>query len=752
MILQITAVAGGVLALALAGLFWRSRQEIAALRDQSAALHGDLESSPYACLRFDSDGWWLNAKASELLYQSELQLIDMQTLLHCIKPSQRDEFAKSIDGLLTNKHPFSLSLETQKSQRAVFVNGLWSSSHAVLWLQDEGATLLLTERMVQKEREALFLTKLMDAVPMPIWWRDPETLNLSGANKTYNTLLGVGDDPSRARDLAKLAQRTGVAQTESRHLVRDGSRIAIDVTEAPVDGFPGSIVGIGSDMTALENLQMSLAEHISVQDQVLERLTSAISIYGPDRRLKFYNKAYAEMWDLAEDILDTQPTVGTLLETLRRRGILPETADFPAYKRNLEDMFTHLIDVRESMIHLLDGRAIHVLISPHPLGGLIFQYEDVTDQLALETSHNELIAVQRSTLNSLFEGVCVFGRDGRLKLFNSVFACIFGLEVDWLMQGPHISVAAERVKSMLQIDGDWDLMKRRIINRISDPKARQGRMILNNERVLDYAYVPLPDGQCLLLYLDVTDTARVAEALRERNRALENADLLKSQFVANMSYELRTPLNAIVGFAELLKMEIFGNLTSRQLVYVEDIISASTELSKLIGEILDLAAVQAGFMDLELETLDLAMIMQDIVQSKEVNEAFERKAISFDAGESALVKVDPRRIRQALQALIEDALYWLDADDSISVDITPHQNNQVYLTIRVPHLKLDELSWAISICGSSERVLLEPSLGTGTDIGISLARSLIQTQGGSLSISEDSETLICAFPAAGGNA
>jgi signal transduction histidine kinase len=747
MIWQIAAVAGGILTVAVLVLFARNLRHSQALREEKATLRGHLNASPFACLILQSEGWWLNQKAQELLNHPDESPMDTSTLLACINAPQKQALSDCLDALRYDRKPFSQSLETSGLQRAVYLTGMWSNSCAVLWMQDEGATLMLTERMAEMERRALFLEKLLDAVPMPIWWRDPQSLDLSGSNNAYNTLLGVGDDPSRARDLARLAQRTGMAQTESRHLVLDGSRVAIDVTEAPVQGFPGAVVGIGRDMTALENLQMSLAEHISVQDQVLERLTSAIAIYGPDRRLKFYNTAYAEMWSLTPEFLDNQPSVSTVLETLRQRGTIPETSDFPAYKKSREALFTHLIDAREDMIHLLNGRTVHAIISPHPLGGLIYQYQDVTDQLALETSHNELIAVQRSTLNSLFEGVCVFGRDGRLKLFNSVFANMFDLDIDWLAQSPHISAAAEKAKGKLLIEGDWDGLKQRIITRISEPKARQGRMLLSDMRVLDYAYVPLPDGQCLLLYLDVTDTTRVAEALRERNRALENADLLKSQFIANMSYELRTPLNAIMGFAELLKMEMFGTLSDRQTLYVDDILSASTDLSELIGEILDLAAVQAGFMELDLQKVDIAVVMQDIVQVRIDSNSADQKAVVFDAIHPAPILADMRRINQALNCFMDDALYVLDRRDTLSVAVAHMEDQQICLTMTVPIRNFDEPSWAKSICGLTEKGMLEPSLATGADIGISLARSLIAAQGGSLSMTDDSQTLICKFPA-----
>ena len=107
--------------------------------------------------------------------------------------------------------------------------------------------------------------------------------------------------------------------------------------------------------------------------------------------------------------------------------------------------------------------------------------------------------------------------------------------------------------------------------------------------------MPLPDGNVLLTYLDVTDTARVERALRERNEALETAGRLKSEFIANVSYELRTPLNAIIGFAEILTNQYFGELNSRQLDYSRGILDSSHRLLSLINDILDLATIEAGY-------------------------------------------------------------------------------------------------------------------------------------------------------------
>ena len=112
------------------------------------------------------------------------------------------------------------------------------------------------------------------------------------------------------------------------------------------------------------------------------------------------------------------------MRELRR---LPEVADFRAFKYEWLRIFTSLIEPQQELMHLPDGRTLLLSISPHPFGGLTFVYEDVTDRLALERSCNTLTQVRRATLDHLFEGIAVYGSDGRLKLCNPAYLAIWGL-------------------------------------------------------------------------------------------------------------------------------------------------------------------------------------------------------------------------------------------------------------------------------------------------------------------------------------
>ena len=309
-------------------------------------------------------------------------------------------------------------------------------------------------------------------------------------------------------------------------------------------------------------------------------------------------------------------------------------------------------------MHLPDGRTLMLSISPHPFGGLTFVYEDVTDRLALERSCNTLIEVRRATLDNLFEGIAVFGSDGRLKLHNPAYLALWGLSEGDVAGEPHIGEIVEKTRALLDDGGDW-----RGREQDHRPGHRAGawraaRSTARDGSMLQEATVPLPDGNVLLTYLDVTDTARVERALRERNEALETAGRLKSEFIANVSYELRTPLNAIIGFAEILTNQYFGDLNPRQLDYSRGILDSSHQLMALINDILDLATIEAGYMVLEtgrVEIFEMLKAVLALTRERAPEPRACNRALHCPPDIGA-IEADERRLKQALFNLISNAI------------------------------------------------------------------------------------------------
>src|SRR5208283_5856326 len=178
---------------------------------------------------------------------------------------------------------------------------------------------------------------------------------------------------------------------------------------------------------------------------------------------------------------------------------------------------------------------------------------------------------------------------------------------------PHIGEIVEKTRPLLDHGGEWAEIKRGMIAKITAQTPASGPLRRQDGSMLQVATVPLPDGNVLMTYLDVTDTARVERALRERNEALETAGRLKSEFIANVSYELRTPLNAVIGFAEILANQYFGTLNPRQLDHSHSILASARLLMRLINDILDLATIEAGYMVLETGKVDVSEMLQSVL-------------------------------------------------------------------------------------------------------------------------------------------
>lgn len=638
----------------------------------------------------------------------------------------------------------------------------------VLWLRD--ITLQGLEQVRRQELHAAQgaeleqLRLLLSFLPLPLWRRGP-SLDLNWCNAAYAHLLD--STPERVleagrelpggglfgspRDLALRAQTARAPQEEERFLVVDGDRRLFHLMEIPLP--QGGMIGMAVDRTMERGLKDELTRHIDAHGEVLHQLGSAIAIYGPDMRIKFHNHAYARLWDMDTGWLADEPTYGEVLEDLRARRKLTEEADFPRWKKQQLGLFTSLIEPMEELMHLPDGRTLRSLVVPHPFGGLMFVAEDVTHTLALESSYNTLMAVQQETLDNLAEGVAVFGGDGRLKLCNPAFQRLWSVGPDLVRGEPHASRLVDLVRPFLDEGGDWSRERERLVGRLLERSADAGIMRRVDGSVLRYALVPLPDGAVLFSCLDVTDSDRVETALRSSNEALEAADRLKAEFIANVSYQLRTPLNAIMGFAEILHNQYFGPLNTRQQEYAKGVLEASRRLLSLVNDILDLATIEAGFMVLERETFEIPQLLHSVAG---LTRDWARKQgldLRVEVPDQiGAMEGDEKRLKQALFNLVSNAIKFTPAGGRITLS-AERQGDQVVMAVIDTGLGIASEEQS-RVFERFERGSAGSAGSAGAGLGLSLVKSFIELHGGSVEIDSDGQSgsiIRCRLPAAGRN-
>jgi signal transduction histidine kinase len=617
-------------------------------------------------------------------------------------------------------------------------------------LRRELAETNFRHRALQEETEVL--RGFAAAAPWPIWAKGAKG-GLSYANTAYaraTEASSVADAIDRNLELLDSSDRGeldrglngATAFTARVPIVIGGERRFYDVHALNVGGGRAGIAIDASEATALSAALVRMAE---AHRRTLDQLSSGVAVFDGQRRLAFYNDSYRRLWDLDHVFLDGNPDDSSVLDRLRAARKLPEQPDFRAWKARLHEAY-RAVEPEKDTWYLPDGRAVSVVTTPNPEGGVTYLFDDVTESLDLARRFDGLIRVQRETLDNLAEAVAVFGSNGRAQLFNPAFARMWKLSPEALREQPHIDTVEAWCRPLFDDPVMWRTLREAVTgieNRVEVPLKLERK----DGSVLDGMTMPLPDGATMLTFQDITDTENVERALRERNEALETADQMKVDFVHHVSYELRSPLTTIIGFAHFLSDPSTGPLTPKQAEYLDYVTKSTNALLALTDNILDLATIDAGAMKLELGPVNIEKAIAaaaEGIQDRLATDRIELK-VDIDPNIGGFVG-DERRVVQVLYNLLANAIGFSPHDTTVGLCARRTEHAVVFtVTDSGPGIPSDVkdkvFDWFESHSNGSRH--------RGAGLGLSLVRSFVELHGGKVrvdSIVGKGTTVTCDFP------
>jgi signal transduction histidine kinase len=744
----------------------RTRRKLAeaqaSARDEAIALKAEVDRA-HALLRSEPQvlvAWAAGAEAPDIIGDTSLvtegeepqHVLAFRTWLETDK-AQAMEVA--VEALQTRGGGFAATLPTLGG-RLIEAEGQVVGGRAILRLKEVGGIQReladLQMRFQKQAADTEAVRTLIEALPSPVWARD-RAGKLAFANTAYARAVDVKDGTEAVERGLELFDQAGREELLRAHVgatayagrlpaIVGGSRHTFDVQAFPARR--GS-AGIGIDATEAESLRSEVRRMVDAHRRTLDQLPTGVAIFGSDQRLKFYNTAYRSLWDLDEAFLEQGPTDSAVLDRLRAERKLPEEADFRQWKAQVQNAYRAL-EANEHTWHLPHGRTLRVITTPNPEGGVTYLFHDVTRRLDLERRYEALIRVQGETLDNLAEAVAVFASDGRLRLFNPVFARMWRLDQAALAERPHIETVIGWCQPLAGGDAIWPEL-RATITAIDNRAPVNGRLERRDGGVVDCVTVPLPDGATLLTFQDVTDTVNVERALREKNEALEDADKIKIDFVHHVSYELRSPLTNIIGFSHFLADPVTGPLTDKQREYLDYIQTSTNALLAIINNILDLASIDAGEMKLALGPVDIRATMDAAAEGVQDRLAQNSLALNIRAApDIGSFVADERRVRQALFNLLANAISFSPAGESVTLSARRLKDAVVFtVTDRGPGIPADMtdkvFDWfETHSLGSQHR---------GTGLGLSLVRSFVELHGGTVTLDSAigrGTTVTCIFP------
>lgn len=393
----------------------------------------------------------------------------------------------------------------------------------MVWMRDISAAAKLLIDLTGEgdlpEARDLHLRGLLDALPFPIWLRDGD-LRVVFTNQAALSQRVAGPDDGQAETARDEARPV----TRIQELENAGEARSFDVTECPLgvdvdsesnDGAKdeaaatptGGLIGYAFPHGSGENPgpppaaePAALPPAAMMTEAVLRGLGTGIAIFDRSAKLVFSNEAYRDMWRLDADWLAEGRDFPEILELLRAERRLPEVPDFRAYKMEQLALFEEAGDPMGDLMHLPDGRTLRAVTYPMPSGGLAFGYDDVTDQLDLESSNNARDAVYRASFEHLSEAIAVFGSDGRLRFWNPAFTRLWDLGPDILNTDTHVGEFVEATRPLAAPGGDWDAKKAHILAAMTRREVTRDTIEHADGRILEIVNTPLPDGGVLIAY------------------------------------------------------------------------------------------------------------------------------------------------------------------------------------------------------------------------------------------------------------
>ena len=667
---------------------------------------------------------------------------------------QINELTEAVRRCQRTAAPFRMVVTPRGSTRSLALRGhladpqISPGGAALVWVFDfsdsESELVQLRDEASRARDDFVALVGLIEAAPMPMWFRGPDGA-LRLVNQAYVEAVAGQDARQVAADGIELVEAVDgltagqialQAAAQNKPIERmvsatiDGQRRALRVSDLPL-GDEG-IAGYAVDVEEMEELARTLRAFREAQRNMLDQLSAGVAQFDAKRQMTFANRPFQRIFAMNAAALLDLPQFDRLLDMARDAGRVPEARDFPAWRRERAGWFIASTPQEEAWM-LGDGTHLRIVAQPLPDGGLMLIAEDRTEQLQLAAARDTLLRTRTATFDSLFESLAIFAPDGRMQLWNRRFAADWGLDDAFLDTHPRIESLLEQVARQLakpaRIKAVGDVIRAATLDR----RQTGGRVVLADGRTLEFAGVPLPDGNGLLTVLDITDSRKAEEALKQRNAALEEADAMKTRFLANMSYEFRTPLTSIGGFAELLEAGLGGDLSESGRDYVSAILQSVERLGEQIESVLDLSQSEAGMLPLAHEEIELVPFVTKLVEDRAARIKAANLTLDMRGDKNAgRIEGDRRRLGRAIGHLIDNAIAATPEGGRILVELGVHKG-RARLVISDNGAGMDAATLARALEGikvSADGQGVERRQG----LGLPLARQLIEAHGGTLEL------------------
>ena len=535
-------------------------------------------------------------------------------------------------------------------------------------------------------------------------------------------------DPAGRAFIAGQAALDRTQPYDTRRTRADGRVIEVSSDPLPDGGWTIAL----ADVTLFAYVEDEAHRRVTFLDALLESIPHGICVYGPDKRVRMFNRAYQDVMAGAEI------SIGDHLEDVIARRLAGDEFGPPgqsdAYSQSEERDFSrrHVRPRRRRP----NGTFVDVRSAPLPDGGHVSVVTDVTQLALAEAALAGHAAEMETMLTHSRHGVILWSAEQTLIASNSVVADVLDVPVEMLVRGVRGIDLLQFVKDYgaFGVGAEADAyFENQLAHDRSVPLTTQ--RVTANGKAVEVRSNPMPGGGYVVTYTDVTELRRAEQELRVAIDAAEEANAARARFLATMSHELRTPLNSVIGFSDTLMRDRGTTEPAQVREYAEDINAAGKRLLMLINNMLDVARIEAGRFDLGTDRIDIRRMVQSCLrQYRAPAGAAEIDLFEELPGTLPLVRGDERRMQQVLTNLLANAVKFTEPGGTVTVGAEVDEIGDLLISVTDTGIGIpqDQIANAFEPFTQIDSGLSRRFEGTG--LGLYFSRALVQAHGGVLSL------------------
>jgi PAS domain S-box-containing protein len=504
-----------------------------------------------------------------------------------------------------------LSIELSRIGEIIF-----RSFHFGVCLLDRQGCLV----SINTEAENLLGWKQEELKNQPLWERIGEKHSLKSYLSETET---TGKERDKPNFYHAIATGTPYCQLDTRCFSREGKILDVATFLSPIKEENNETQGfllIFFNQSEQKQANLQLQRSLSLVEAIVESIDMGILAIDRGGKVCKFNQQFRKLWGFSEETLFHNAE-----EDNQSQGSIPRVFSLVLQKLKSPQNFLRTVmqlsadpeSISNDIFKLKDGRILEITSHPSKIGikiiGRVWQFRDITAQKQAEEALREAEIKYRTIFENAIEGIFQSSAEGHYINVNPALARIYGYDSPSEVLHEITDIQAQIYVDPTRRREFIEMMEKEgAVSRFESQVYRRDRSIIwISENARD-----VRDIRGNFLYYegtieDITERKKVEAALQYAVAAAESANHAKSTFLANMSHELRTPLNAIIGYSEMLKEEVQDLGYVQFLSDLDKIRSAGKHLLSLINDILDISKIEAGRMDVYLETF----LINDLVDN-----------------------------------------------------------------------------------------------------------------------------------------